>query len=58
MHTPCIGRFSPASSSETVDADQPAGVQQMEAITIVWTMKWLVIAYALSGFPQPMCIVQ
>jgi hypothetical protein len=44
--------------SETVDADQPAGVQQMEAITIVWTKKWLVIAYALSGFPQPMCIVQ
>jgi hypothetical protein len=34
---------------ETVDADQPAGVQQMEAITIVWTKKWLVIAYALSG---------
>jgi hypothetical protein len=33
---------------EMVDVNQPAGVQQMEAITIVWTKQWLVIAYALS----------
>jgi hypothetical protein len=33
---------------ETVDMSQPAGVQQMEAITIVWTKKWLIVAYALS----------
>jgi hypothetical protein len=35
-------------NDETVDVNQPAGVQQMEAITIVWTKQWLVIAYALS----------
>jgi hypothetical protein len=35
-------------NDETVDVNQPAGVQQMEAITIVWTKQWLVVAYALS----------
>jgi hypothetical protein len=32
---------------EAIEMEQPAGVQQMEAVTLVWTKKWLVIAYAL-----------
>lgn len=32
---------------ETVDASQPAGVMKMEAITLVWTKKWLITAYTL-----------
>jgi hypothetical protein len=39
-------------NDETVDVNQPAGVQQMEAITIVWTKQWLVIAYVLSIFTR------
>ena len=36
-----------APNGEAVDVEQPAGVQQMEAITLVWTKKWLFVAYAL-----------
>jgi hypothetical protein len=33
---------------QRVDVSHSIGVQQMEAITIVWTKKWLIVAYALS----------
>ncbi|KAF2833780.1 siderophore iron transporter mirB [Ophiobolus disseminans] len=32
---------------EPIDPEQPAGVRQMEAITSVWTKKWLIAAYSL-----------
>ena len=32
---------------ESIDSDQPAGLLKMEAITLVWTKKWLVAAYVL-----------
>ncbi|KAH7135230.1 siderophore iron transporter mirB [Dendryphion nanum] len=32
---------------EAVDSSQPAGVQQMQAITMVWNKKWLILAFAL-----------
>jgi hypothetical protein len=35
------------ANPEAIEMEPPAGVQQMEAITLVWTKKWLVIAYAL-----------
>jgi hypothetical protein len=35
------------ANPEAIEMEPPVGVQQMEAITLVWTKKWLVIAYAL-----------
>lgn len=32
---------------EPPNPKQPAGVRQMEAITLVWTKKWLITAYVL-----------
>jgi hypothetical protein len=34
-------------NADAVEIEQPAGVQQMEAVTLVWTKKWLATAYAL-----------
>lgn len=34
------------SDAENIDAAQPAGVVEMEAITVVWTKNWLIAAYA------------
>lgn len=30
-----------------IDPEQPAGLQKMEAVTLVWTKKWLITAYLL-----------
>jgi len=38
---------------ESVGPMQSAGVQKMEAITMVWTKKWLIAAYALYDTPSP-----
>jgi hypothetical protein len=35
------------TTSLDVESDQPTGLKRMEAITQVWTKKWLVAAYAL-----------
>jgi hypothetical protein len=35
------------SDTEVVDPKQSAGLRKMEAITMVWTKKWLLAAYAL-----------
>ncbi|KAF2000345.1 MFS general substrate transporter [Amniculicola lignicola CBS 123094] len=34
------------SDVESIDSDQPLGVQKMEAITLVWTKSWLITAFA------------
>jgi hypothetical protein len=36
--------------TEAVDPEQSAGLRKMEAITMVWTKKWLIAAYALYVF--------
>jgi hypothetical protein len=30
-----------------IEAGKPAGMAQMEAVTMVWTKKWLIAAYVL-----------
>ena len=35
------------SDAPTIDPEQSAGVQKMEAITIVWTKPWLITAFVL-----------
>ncbi|KAF2625465.1 MFS general substrate transporter [Macroventuria anomochaeta] len=35
------------SDVESIDSQQPAGLKQMEAITLTWSKKWLVTAYCL-----------
>lgn len=32
---------------ENVNEDQPAGLREMEAITMTWSKKWLITAYCL-----------
>jgi len=32
---------------ESIDTQQPAGLQQMQGITLTWTKKWLITAYCL-----------
>lgn len=32
---------------ESIGSDQPTGLKRMEAITQVWTKKWLIAAYVL-----------
>lgn len=39
------------NTDAVVDPEQPAGVRKMEAITMVWTKKWLIAAYALYVLP-------
>lgn len=34
------------SDIESIDSAQPAGLVEMEAITVVWTKNWLYAAYA------------
>jgi hypothetical protein len=35
------------NEAERQAAGQPAGVRQMEAMTLVWTKKWLIAVYFL-----------
>jgi len=35
------------SDTDSIDPEQSAGLKKMEAITMVWTKKWLIAAYAL-----------
>lgn len=32
---------------ESINSHQPAGLKQMEAITLTWSKKWLITAYCL-----------
>jgi hypothetical protein len=32
---------------ESIDSQQPAGLKQMEAITMTWSKKWLITSYCL-----------
>lgn len=32
---------------ENIDENQPAGLREMEAITLTWSKKWLITAYCL-----------
>ena len=32
---------------ESIDSQQPAGLKEMEAITLTWSKKWLITAYCL-----------
>ena len=33
-------------NSSRVDTEQPKGPAEMEAVTIVWTKNWLILAYS------------
>lgn len=33
-------------NSSRVDAEQPKGPAEMEAVTVVWTKNWLILAYS------------
>lgn len=33
-------------NSNRIDAEQPKGPAEMEAVTVVWTRNWLVLAYS------------
>lgn len=38
---------SRAKDEESIDEQQPAGLKQMQAITLTWSKKWLITSYAL-----------
>ena len=35
------------NDAESIDTQQPAGLQQMQGITLTWTKEWLINAYCL-----------
>ena len=40
-----VSRLS--KDEESIDSQQPAGLKQMQAITLTWSKKWLITSYAL-----------